>query len=99
MTERPTWADARGNVPQGIEGPLLSDRQRDFLASYPDECIVVIEEQDAETGTLCVWADKEMGNIEQRFELPWEGFISQPGVTLDDPEAELDSLPETYERD
>lgn len=69
----------------------LTGRQRDFLASYPDEVDVEVTMTDG--GALVLVMDEDalaMGCAEVL--VPPEGFIDQPTVHLEDWEGGLDRL-------
>jgi hypothetical protein len=81
------------NVTQRREtalGIVLTNRQRDFLASYPDNVEVEIVEQDEE-GRIRVEAGEELEAQHQDFWVPREGFLTQPLVDLRDP---YESIPD-----
>jgi len=86
---------------------VLSDRQRDWLATYTgDAAIELYDQEDDGELVFVVWhrtpvdhdahewiADEDVTRI------PWEGALDQPVVRLEDVDQELDDLPETGERD
>lgn len=82
------------DAPEGIP---LTGPQRDFLASYAHENIVVITDVDDE-GAVHVWADTDVPPDYRDLWIPREGFIGQPHVELHDPEVLIDGLPEVEQR-
>ena len=66
-------------------GLSLTARQRDFLASFPDEVVVdILESVD---GVLHIYTDDAgAGFMHQEFWVPKEGFPDQPIVVLTDRE-------------
>jgi hypothetical protein len=62
-------------------GISLHARQRDFLASYPDEVVVDVHGSD-ETGAVHIWANGHLGFATQELWIPKEGFPGQPRVRL-----------------
>jgi len=75
------------------DGVPLTGRQRDFLASYPDEVTVWVADGDGEDGSVNVYANGELDPAHRHITVPAEGFLAQPGVQLVDPETELDRIP------
>ena len=87
---QPNWDD----LVVGAEHPhvVLSCRQREWLVTVPEGVIVEVLDQAHEDGALNVslW---ENGDLLADEQLPWEGRLDQPIVSLRDPEAALDDLP------
>jgi hypothetical protein len=77
----------------------LTGRQRDFLASYPDELTVEIDTADSEGDPLeegeirVVYDGDEIWSDFSELVVPAEGFLDQPHVTLSDWEEALDKIP------
>ena len=69
----------------------LSGRQRDFLASYPDEVTVYVVDENEE-GAVLIRANGELSPSHRQLWVPPEGFLDQPTVTLSDPEWTLDGM-------
>lgn len=76
-------------------GLTLTGRQRDFLASFPNEVNVDIIE--AENGAIHIYANGDLSAPEREMWVPPEGFLMQPIVQLKDPESELDGLGDDQE--
>lgn len=91
-TFQPEWAEASEREGTGI---LLSARQRDYLASYSDEVVVELLGQDNDTGAVEMYGNGNLPDEEdRRIVLPWEGFLTQPQVSLDDGDEVPDAPPE-----
>ena len=72
---------------------VLSGKQRDFLASYPNEVEVKILAQNDE-GDVQVYANGDLHESNRELWVPREGFLTQPTVELHDWEVDLNQLPE-----
>ena len=73
-------------------GVPLTGRQRDFLASYPDEVTVYVLDVDS-NGAVHIYANGELSEAHREMWVPPEGFLGQPQVELHDAETAIDGLP------
>lgn len=87
MTQhQPEWAEVADSVGAETLGVYLSGKQRDYLASYPPETVVVLVQQDMDNGAVRICANGELYEEGRWITVPWEGFLTQPDVQLSDPE-------------
>jgi hypothetical protein len=75
-------------------GIPLTARQRDFLATYPDEVTVYVQEYHPTKGVK-IYANSEYSDAHRQLWIPPEGFLGQPTVQLGEVTDDLDVLPET----
>lgn len=89
---QPAWE----HVPERATSMMLSGRQRDWLATVDDSTVVELldQEDDGELAVL-LWPNGDCDDHVTR--IPWEGFLDQPAVRLQNAEQEIIDLPETRE--
>jgi hypothetical protein len=83
-------------------GIPLTPRQRDFLATYPDEVMVWVVEHRENDGAIRLYANSEYTDAHREMWVPPEGFLAQPTVRLAEVTDDLDDLPEVphpYEKE
>lgn len=76
-----------------MNGIRLTGKQRDFLASYPDDVVVQVIENDDEEQVRIYADDSGLDESHREMWVPVQGFIGQPHIELHDPEALLDRIP------
>jgi hypothetical protein len=74
-------------------GIPLTARQRDYLATYPDEVMVYVQEHHPQKGVK-IYANSEYSDAHRQLWIPTDGFMGQPLVTLNEDTHDLDSMPE-----